>query len=80
MPINFASSVELLIDVLNSPAAKAQAYLDPGSGSFILQILIASLVGIGFALRSYWGKIIRLFRKNGSDAEASEDDDIEDEE
>ena len=80
MPNFFANSIELLAGFLNSPAAKAQAYLDPGSGSFILQILIASLVGIGFALRSYWGKLIGLFRKKGSDEEASEDDDLEDEE
>ncbi len=80
MPINFAKSVELLVDVLNSPGARPQAYLDPGSSSFIIQILIASLVGIGFALRSYWGKLIGLFRKKGSDKEASEDNDLEDEE
>jgi hypothetical protein len=36
-------------------------YLDPGSGSIIVQILIAALLGIGLALRSSWGKIKRLF-------------------
>ena len=47
-------------------------YLDPGSGSFILQVLIASFVGIGFALRSYWGKIKNLFGKN-TETEAPDD-------
>ena len=32
-------------------------YLDPGSGSFIIQILIAVLLGLGVALRASWGKI-----------------------
>ncbi len=32
-------------------------YLDPGSGSFIIQILIAALLGLGVALRASWGKI-----------------------
>ena len=50
------------------------AYLDPGSGSFILQVLIASLVGIGFAIRAYWGKIRKRFNKDFDD---SLDDDIE---
>lgn len=37
------------------------AYLDPSSGSFILQLLIAALLGIGVALRASWGKIKRRF-------------------
>jgi hypothetical protein len=35
----------------------AHAYLDPGTGSYIFQILIASVLGGTVALRSYWGKI-----------------------
>ncbi len=38
-------------------------YLDPGSGSFIIQILIASLLGLGIALRASWSKIQSLFGK-----------------
>lgn len=50
------------------------AYLDPGSGSFILQVLVASLVGIGFALRGYWGKIKSIFRKNQNDDDFSDEE------
>ena len=32
-------------------------YLDPGSGSIIIQVIIAALLGIGVALRGSWGKI-----------------------
>jgi hypothetical protein len=32
-------------------------YLDPGSGSFIIQLLIAAALGIGVAARMYWAKI-----------------------
>jgi len=39
------------------------AYLDPGSGSFILQILLASLLGGLFVMRSYWGKLWNFLRK-----------------
>jgi hypothetical protein len=49
-------------------------YLDPGSGSFILQVLIASLVGIGFAFRGYWSRLINKFRKP-SEKDASQTDD-----
>ncbi|MFN8414004.1 MAG: hypothetical protein U0Z26_16610 [Anaerolineales bacterium] len=32
-------------------------YLDPGSGSLIIQIVIAALLGLGVALRASWGTI-----------------------
>jgi len=32
-------------------------YLDPGSGSFLIQIAIAALLGLAVAFRAYWGKI-----------------------
>lgn len=33
------------------------AYLDPGTGSYLFQLLIAGLVGLLFAIKVYWGKI-----------------------
>jgi len=47
-------------------------YLDPGSGSFLIQLLIATILGLGIALRASWGKIKGLF---GSKPKADEDDD-----
>ncbi len=47
-------------------------YLDPGSGSFIIQIAIASLLGIGIALRASWGKLKTLF---GRKTETKPEDD-----
>lgn len=38
------------------------AYLDPGSGSFILQLIIAGAAGILFSMRGYWSKIIDRIR------------------
>jgi hypothetical protein len=35
----------------------AYAYLDPGSGSIVIQALIGALVGAGIALKVYWEKI-----------------------
>ena len=39
------------------------AYLDPGSGSFILQLIIAGLAGLMFVLKGYWSRILALFKK-----------------
>ena len=32
----------------------ASAYLDPGSGSYLIQIIIATFVGGAYALKMYW--------------------------
>ena len=32
-------------------------YLDPGSGSVLIQLLIAALLGIGVAIRASWSRI-----------------------
>jgi len=39
-------------------------YLDPGTGSFIIQILLAGLLGIGVIVKVYWKKIVGFFNKN----------------
>ena len=33
------------------------ASVEPGSGSYLLQLLIASFVGALLALRIYWGRV-----------------------
>lgn len=54
------------------------AYLDPGSGSFFIQLLIAALLGAGIALRASWSKVKKLFGikpkvdEDAEDEEASE--------
>ncbi len=39
------------------------AYLDPGSGSFIFQILIGVALTLGVAIRVFWSRIVSFFRK-----------------
>jgi hypothetical protein len=55
--------------VILAPHLRPQAYLDPGSGSFLIQLLIAGLVGVGFLVKAYWKKIKRLFNRNEPDKE-----------
>ena len=45
------------------PLEAKAAYLDPGSGSFIIHILVASLVGISFFVKIFW-RNIKLFFSN----------------
>ncbi len=41
----------------------AHAYLDPGTGSMIIQIIVASVAAIGIALKSFWAQIKMFFVK-----------------
>ena len=41
------------------------AYLDPGTGSFVLQAAAGVVVGAGFVVRGFWYRISGMFtRKN----------------
>jgi len=60
---------------LLSGFASPDLYLDPGSGSMLLQLLLAALLGAGVILRTQWSKIKSLFK--GKD---EADDDLDDEE
>ena len=51
-------------------------YLDPGSGSFLIQLLIAGLAGLGLVIAVSWTKIKRFFNKN---KKVETDDDEDDE-
>ena len=44
---------------------EAFAYLDPGSGSIIIQTIIGALVGIGITVRVYWERIKMKFSSFG---------------
>jgi hypothetical protein len=52
-----------------APKLSGHAYLDPGSGSFILQLLIAAFLGGAFMLRRFWSKVFGLFRKGSPQEE-----------
>ena len=47
---------------LVSPVS-SYAYIDPGTGSFVLQLLIAGFLGAIFYLKFYWRKV-KLFVAN----------------
>lgn len=44
-------------------------YLDPGSGSLLIQMLIAALLGAGIFVRSQWGRIKKWLGGKSRDAD-----------
>ena len=33
---------------------RSHAYIDPGTGSFVIQMLVVAAVGVVFVIRTYW--------------------------
>lgn len=52
-------------------------YLDPGTGSFIIQLLLAGLIGIGVAVKVYWNKIETFFNRNKEETNLNKLDEID---
>ena len=53
----------IFLAVLLAWIAPAHAYLDPATGSILLQGLIAGIAGLTVVLRLYWQRIKALFRR-----------------
>jgi hypothetical protein len=44
--------------------SNSYAYIDPGSGSIIIQAIIAAIATVGTTATIYWNKIKNFFKKN----------------
>lgn len=78
---NVLSLACLLAAALMFPL-NAYAYLDPGTGSALLQGIIGAIAAIGVVLKLYWHRLLRMFGlrktppvelKTNSPAEESKD-------
>ncbi len=58
-------------------AESAQAYIDPGTGSALIQGLIAVVAALGITCRLYWHRLLRFF---GLKRDEVEDDLVGDQE
>ena len=48
---------------LLAPQSRTLAYLDPGSGSIIIQVLIAGIMAAGIVVKVFWKKIKAIFNR-----------------
>lgn len=66
----------LVLALVLGICSPAYAYLDPGTGSIILQGLIAGIAVAGVTIKAYWYKLLSLFGKGrpGTVLEEEEDD------
>ena len=52
-----------LVSLLWLVPAVADAYIDPGTGSYVFQTVVAALITAGFLLRAFWHRVIAAFRR-----------------
>jgi hypothetical protein len=57
---NFLAFVVLAIVIIPN---NAFAYIDPGTGSYILQIIAAGILGGLFAIKMFWFQVKDFFRR-----------------
>ena len=67
---SFALLLLAIVTTLASFPADAEAYLDPGTGSYIFQMIVAGLLGAAFAVKMFWERIkiflARMFARNST--------------
>ncbi|MFT5232383.1 MAG: hypothetical protein ACI9UK_001064 [Candidatus Krumholzibacteriia bacterium] len=61
LPKNLTVILALLLVAVALFPAPAHAYIDPGTGSFVIQGIIAAIVGAGFAIKVFWHRIVSAF-------------------
>ena len=70
---HFGVSAVSVAGLLTSESALA--YIDPGTGSILLQGLIAAVAGALVTMGAYWERVKALFRRNASQVEDRSDAD-----
>ena len=70
------NSVYGLVGLL-APLMRPTAYLDPGTGSFIIQMLIAAVLGGAFLMRGYFVKGFKALLKLFGRKEPTKDEEDE---
>jgi len=67
--------IEFLILFFLVLVKPTHAYLDPGSGSMLIQIIIGGFLGVGLFVKAYWQKISSFIQGLFSSKNAKEKSD-----
>ena len=59
--IGLKNTTIVTVILILSSIREASAYIDPGTGSYIIQLMIAGLLGAAFTLKVYWKKVKAYF-------------------
>lgn len=73
MSLSRCGAAILCAAIFGLNAAPAYAYLDPGTGSMLIQGLIGAIAAAALTIRLYWHKFKALFRSKKGSEEAAAD-------
>ena len=62
MPISIRIAIIVLCLATVLPATPVHAYLDPGTGSMILQLLIGGVAGALIIIKLYWSRLKQIVK------------------
>jgi len=68
------SLVTLVLLLLVLATRPAHAYLDPASGSMILQVVVAAVAAVLITIKAFWHKIRGMFGSSPTEKTAESDD------
>jgi hypothetical protein len=71
---NFGAQIlrlAMAVMALGASTSSAHAYLDPGTGSIILQVLLGGIAGMVVAIKLYWHKFLSLLSLSGAGRQES---------
>ena len=73
--MNNSTRVLLALVLVLAGAAPAYAYLDPGSGSMMVQLLLGGVAGAVVIVRLYWARLLTMLglRRDKPEADAKAD-------
>ena len=70
--LRFAEASGIVFSLIIISSKGANAYIDPGTGSYVLQIAIASLLAAGFVIKATWKNIVGAVTKRFVKRDADE--------
>ena len=56
--------VLLVVGLSGTVIPVANAYVDPGTGSMLFQVLIGAFAAAGIAIATFWRKIVGIFSRS----------------
>ena len=56
--------------IVQNPGVAPIAYLDPGSGSMLLQIILGGVAAVGVTAKLTWRRLLRTLRLRRDDEDA----------
>lgn len=65
---------KILFVLLLSAALPAYGYIDPGTGSLIIQSIIGAIAAIGVTMKLYWHKLKVFFARKSPEFAADKED------